>query len=70
MSVLPVSLLSFSFIPPKPEGVEKETTQNFVLCVKGKAVSPHPLHLFLFGLMGGTSLEKEDSAASIVFHTG
>jgi len=57
----------FSFIPPKPEGVEKETAQNSVLCVEGKALSFHPFHLFLHGLMDGTCLEEEDSATSIIF---
>uniref|UniRef100_A0A8C0UN50 Alpha-2-macroglobulin-like n=1 Tax=Cyanistes caeruleus TaxID=156563 RepID=A0A8C0UN50_CYACU len=37
----------------EPEGVEKETTQNSVLCVKGKAHSLHALCLLLCGLMGG-----------------
>lgn len=47
------SPLLFFFIPSKPEGVEKETTQNSVLCVKGKAHCSHTLYLFLCGLMGG-----------------
>lgn len=46
------SPLLFFFISSKPEGVEKETTQNSVLCVKGKAYSSHTLYLFLCGLMG------------------
>lgn len=64
------SPLFFSFVPPKPEGIEKETTQNSVLCVKGKARSPYSLRLFLCSLMGGMCLKKEDSAASIVFQIG
>ncbi|KFV60267.1 Alpha-2-macroglobulin, partial [Tyto alba] len=32
------SPLLFSFVPPKPEGVGKETAQNSVLCVKGVPV--------------------------------
>lgn len=60
------SFLLFFFIPPKPEGVEKETAQNFVLCAKGKALPPHSLHLFLCGWWG-TCLEEENSAASTIF---
>lgn len=54
LSIFPVSLIShLCCFPSKPEGVEKETTQNSVLCVKGKAHFLHTLYLFLCGLMGG-----------------
>lgn len=63
------SPLLFSFIPPKPEGVEKETVRNSVLCLKGKALPPCPPFVSVW-VMSGTCLEEEDSAASTAFRVG
>uniref|UniRef100_A0A8B9Z2P3 Alpha-2-macroglobulin n=1 Tax=Buteo japonicus TaxID=224669 RepID=A0A8B9Z2P3_9AVES len=54
----------------EPEGVEKETAQNSVLCVKGKTYSLHPLPLFLCGDIMGTAMQNLHQLLQMPFGCG